>query len=149
MKQIITLFSILFLLTGCNNDNDDSKQSVVEFSVIAQGDPSPSLAQNIFKSNLVIKDTESWDNLLSKMSIYEISRFTETNIDFSKYQVIVVFDQVYSNGGHSIDITKITEDHNTVFVKVEKLLKGNATTVVTKPYHIVKIAKTEKKAVFK
>lgn len=149
MKQIITLFSILFLLTGCNNDNDDSKQSIVKFSVIAQGDPSPSLTQNIFKSNLVIKDTESWNNLLSKMSTYETSRFIETNVDFTTYQVIVVFDQVYSNGGHSIDITKITENHNTVFVKVEKLLKGNDATVVTQPYHIVKIAWTTKNIVFK
>lgn len=149
MKQIITLFSILFLLTGCNNDNDDSKQSIVKFSVIAQGNPSPSLTQNIFKSNLVIKDTESWNNLLSKMSTYETSRFTETNVDFTNYQVIVVFDQVYSNGGHSIDITRITENHNTVFVKVEKLLKGNDATVVTQPYHIVKIAWTTKNIVFK
>lgn len=145
MKQIIILFMILFLLTSCNNDNDDSKQSTVEFSVVAQGDPGPSQTQNISKSNLVIKDTESWNNLLSKMSTYETSRFTETNIDFTKYQIIVAFDQVYSNGGHSIDITKITEDHNSIFVKVEKLLKGNDASVVTQPYHIVRIAKTTKK----
>ena len=149
MKQIITLFSILFLLTSCNNDSDDSKQSNVQFSVIAQGDPSPSQTQNISKSNLVIKDSESWNNLLNTISTYEIARFTETNIDFSKYRVIVVFDQVYSNGGHSIDITKITEDHYHIFVKVEKLLKGNDATVVTQPYHIVKIPKTEKEIVFK
>ena len=131
MKQLITFFSILFLLAGCNNDNEHSKQSTVEFSVVAQGNPSPSQTQNISKSNLVIKDTESWNSLLSKMSTYETSRFTENNIDFTNYQIIVVFDQMYSNGGHSIDITKITEDHNSVFVKVEKLNKGNDATVVT------------------
>lgn len=149
MKQIITLFSILFLLIGCNNDNEDSKQSTVEFSVIAQGDPSPSQTQNISKSNLVIQDTESWNNLLSKMSTYETSRFTETNVDFTNYQIIAVFDQVYGNGGHSINITKITKDRYRIFVKVENLLKGNDATVITQPYHIVKIAKTTKNIVFK
>jgi len=149
MKQLITFFSILFLLAGCNNDNEHSKQSTVEFSVVAQGNPSPSQTQNISKSNLVIKDTESWNSLLSKMSTYETSRFSENNIDFTNYQIIVVFDQVYSNGGHSIDITKITEDYYSVFVKVEKLNKGNDATVVTQPYHIVKIAKTTKNIVFK
>ncbi|MDQ5929645.1 MAG: hypothetical protein QG594_1425 [Bacteroidota bacterium] len=151
MKQIITFFTILFLLTGCSNDNDNnnSGQSAVEFKLIAQGDPSPSQTENIPKSNLVVKNTESWNSFLSKMSSYETSKFTETNVVFAKYQIIVVFDQVYSNGGHSIDITKITENNNRIFVKVEKLLKGNIATVVTQPYHIVKIAKSSKKVVFK
>ncbi|WP_163400217.1 protease complex subunit PrcB family protein [Flavobacterium fluviatile] len=151
MKQIITLFTILFLLTGCSNDNDnnDSGQSDVEFKVIAQGDPSPSQTENISKSNFVVKNTESWNAFLSKMSSYETSKFTETSIDFTKYQIIIVFDQVYGNGGHSIDITKITENNNSIFVHVEKLLKGNIATVVTQPYHIVKIAKSPKKVVFK
>ena len=149
MKQIITLFTILFLLTGCSNDEENSSQTIVQFSVIAQGDPSPSQTENIPKSNLVIKNTESWNTFLSKMSSYETSKFSETNVDFTKYQIIVVFDQVYGNGGHSIDITKITENNNRIFVKVEKLLKGNIATVVTQPYHIVKIAKSSKKVVFK
>lgn len=148
MKQVITFLTILFLL-GCNNDEENSVQTIVPFSVIAQGDPSPSQTENISKSNFVVKNTESWNAFLSKMNSYETSKFTETNVDFTKYQIIVVFDQVYGNGGHSIDITKITENNNSIFVQVEKLLTGNIATVVTQPYHIVKIAKSSKKVVFK
>jgi hypothetical protein len=56
MKQIINLFSILFLLTGCSND--DSNQSPVSFSVIAQNDTFPD-DENFPKSNLVIKDNQA------------------------------------------------------------------------------------------
>jgi len=151
MKQIITLFSILFLLTGCNNDDsNESNQAPVPFSVIAQDDTFPD-DENFPKSNLVIKDTQAWTAFMAKINATnnETGKFTETNIDFTKYQIIAVVDEIYKNGGHSIDITKISEEPKRINVKVEKLLKGNIATVITQPYHIVKIPKTSKKVVFK
>jgi hypothetical protein len=151
MKQIITLFTILFLLTGCSNDDDDNNSGQsVEFTVIAQKDLSPSEQKEIPKTNFVIKNTQSWNSFIAKITGTndETKYFAETNIDFTKYQIIAVVDQKYRNGGHSIDITKISENSNLITVKVEKLLKGNLTSVITQPYHIVKIAKSSKKVVF-
>lgn len=151
MKQIIAFFSILFLLTGCSNDDSNqSNQTTVPFSVIAQSDTFPD-DENFPKSNLVIKDAQAWTAFMTKINATnnETGRFTETNIDFTKYQIIAVVDKIYKNGGHSIDITKITEGSNHVIVKVEKLNTGNIATVITQPYHIVKIARTSKKVVFK
>lgn len=148
MKQIITLFSILFLLTGCNSDDSDT--SNVSYSVIVQGDNFNTNA-NIPKSNLVIKDQTEWNNLLSKINLVvnANSILPDTNVDFTKYQVIAVIDEVRNSGGYSIDITKITETNNSIFVKVEQLKPDGFYTVITQPYHIVKIPKTNKKVIFK
>ncbi|URM37748.1 protease complex subunit PrcB family protein [Flavobacterium anhuiense] len=74
--------------------------------------------------------------------------FKETNIDFSQYQVIAVIDKTQPNDGHSIDIVEMTENRNTIIVKVEKLKNGNLTKKSSRPYDIVKTAKTDKKVVF-
>ncbi|SHL75187.1 protease complex subunit PrcB family protein [Flavobacterium chilense] len=149
MKQIITFFSIIILLTGCSNDNN-SNQSNITFSVIAQKDLSPSEQKPISETKVTIKDAQSWNAFTTKLNVVneETKFFSETNIDFTKYQIIAVIDQKYGNGGHSIDITQIIETRNKIFVNVEKLHTGNLTSVITQPYHIVKIAKSEKKVVF-
>jgi hypothetical protein len=162
MKQIITIFSFLFLLTGCSNDTESNgsngsdneaaaPQSNVTFSLIAQNDLSPDEKNEIPKTYLVIKDGKAWVDFTAKLEVRnkETNYFTETNIDFTKYQIIAVVDQKYMNGGHSIDITSIMEDRNRIVVKVEKLKPGNIASVITQPYHIVKMAKSNKEVVFK
>jgi hypothetical protein len=69
-------------------------------------------------------------------------------IDYANYTVIVVIDRIYGNGGHSIDITNITEFETNIIVTVENLQTGNTFSVVTQPYHIVKIPKATKPIVF-
>jgi len=149
MKQIITLFSFLFLLTSCSNDNN-SNQSDVSFSTVVQKDLSPSDQKPIAETKVVITDAQAWNAFITKISVVneESKYFIDTNIDFTKFQIIAVIDQKYLNGGHTIDITKIAENKNKIYVKVEKLHTGNIATVLTQPYHIVKIAKSSKKVIF-
>ena len=63
-------------------------------------------------------------------------------------KIIAVFDKIYGNGGHSIDIIKITENENKVIVTIENILGGDATSIMTQPFHIVKIPKTDKLIIF-
>lgn len=104
----------------------------------------------VAQQNTVITNTTQWNNLLADLdSTNNVSgSFTETNIDFNQYMVIAVFDEVYNNGGHSIDIISVIETSQNIEVDVEKLLPGNATSVVTQPYHIVKIPKILKPVIF-
>ncbi|MDQ6471224.1 protease complex subunit PrcB family protein [Flavobacterium sp. LHD-80] len=145
MKHIITLLCILLMASSCSND--DSASSQISFSEITK--ESFTTDKKMPKSNLVIKDVTAWNSLLSKISPAEVSNFKETNIDFSKYQIIAVIDMVYGNGGHTIDITKITQNSNAIIIKVENLRTGDLTSVITQPYHIVKIAKSKKTVIFK
>lgn len=149
MKQIITLFSFLFLLTSCSNDNN-SNQSDISFSTVVQKDLSPSDQKPIAETKVVITDAQAWNAFITKISVVneESKYFIDTNIDFTKFQIIAVIDQKYLNGGHTIDITKIAENKNKIYVKVEKLHTGNIATVLTQPYHIVKIAKSSKEVIF-
>ncbi|RZJ54468.1 MAG: protease complex subunit PrcB family protein [Flavobacterium sp.] len=146
MKQIILFLSILFLITSC--DSDDSEVSEVQFTVIAQGDVYNGNFETP-KLNLVIKNNEQWNALKNSMSSYSVTKINETDIDFTKYEVIAVVDQVYRSGGYSIDITKISQNNRNIIVKVDQLQKGNLTSVITQPFHIVKITKTGKRIIFK
>ena len=147
MKQILFIFSILFILTGCSSD--ESEQSNVEFSSILYGDDFSGNYDNQ-KANLVIKTQKQFDDLLSKYKLgpnpWENSM--PLNIDFKKYQIIAVIDQVRNYGGYSIDITKITQTNKRIFVKVEQLKPGGFATVNTQPYHIIQMPKSNKKVVF-
>ncbi|AOC94853.1 hypothetical protein BB050_01727 [Flavobacterium anhuiense] len=147
MKQILLILSILLLLVSC--DNDELPQSDVPFALVGKGD-SFSNSQSIAQRHLVIKDAKTWNNFKKEMNITsDVAKgFKETNIDFSQYQVIAVIDKTQPNDGHSIDIVEMTENRNTIIVKVEKLKNGNLTKKSSRPYDIVKTAKTDKKVVF-
>lgn len=147
MKQIILLFSILFLLTGCSSDND-SEVSEVQFSVIGQGNHFNGNFESS-KTNLVIKNNDQWNILKNRLTSYSITQLNETDIDFEKYQVIAIIDEVRHSGGYSVDITKISQTKTSIIVNIEQLKKGDLTSVITQPFHIVKIAKTAKRVVFK
>jgi len=105
--------------------------------------------EGISKQNKVITTFTEWNTLISSInSVNNVSgSFTETDIDFSHYQVIAIFDEIRGNGGWSIDITDITEADNIV-VTYSNLEKGGETDVMTQPYYIVKIPVSSKEIVF-
>ncbi len=147
MKNILIILTIA--LMSCSS-NDDNLNKNVNFSIIGKGQLHGNGTENIEKSNLVIDNTTSWNELIDKMNtVNNVSDgLSETDIDFSQYLIIVVFDNVYSNGGHSIDIISIIENEINITVKVDKLMAGDDTQVITQPFHIVKIPQTEKPIIF-
>jgi len=79
-----------------------------------------------------------------------LSKFTETDIDFTTHQVVAVIDFWRSSYGWYIDINTINELENEIMVKITSTEneKEHILTVMTQPYHIVKIPKMEKPVVF-
>jgi hypothetical protein len=100
--------------------------------------------------NRVITSVEEWNELKAAMRdrVYGLDTFDETDIDFSAYQVIALFDEIRGSSGWSIDITGIVEYSDKIVVSVTNLKTGNATCVVTQPYHIVRIPASSKEIVF-
>lgn len=147
MKQILFIFTILFILTGCSSD--ESEPLNVEFSSVFYGDHFSGDYTNQ-KANLVVKNQKQLDILMAKYKLEPKSweNSMPLNIDFKKYQIIAVIDQVRNYGGYSIDITKITQTNNRIFVQVKQLKPGGLGTVITQPYHIVQMPKSNKKVVF-
>ena len=160
MKNLFLLL-VSCIIVSCNNDEPEPTPPFVPVTIIPtiiakRNDKGPT--EGISNENFIINDNPNWTNIKNLMdapyiaiglgNYYTENNFTETTIDFTNFTGIAVFDQVYGGGGHSIDITNITEYENNIVVTVENLLTGNGSSVVTQPYHIVKIPKTTKPIVF-
>ena len=97
-----------------------------------------------------VTSPEEWKDLLNKMNaVNKVSdSFSETDIDFSEYTVIAVFDEIKNSGGHSLNLV-IQETKDKILVEVlRKGPNGIATSVMTQPYYIVKIPKPSLPIVF-
>ena len=149
---LILLCSIFFMTISCsgNHDNDEQleNKNQINFQLIGKGNLTGNYTA---QQNIVITNTTQWNNFLIQIdgqNNHPSAGFTETNIDFNQFMVIIVIDAVYPNGGHSVDIMTVDENPQNIEIDVEKLLQGNVTTVVTQPYHIVKIPKILKPVIF-
>ncbi|WP_143885631.1 protease complex subunit PrcB family protein [Chryseobacterium binzhouense] len=150
MKKLLLflLISVLFINYSCNDkDENIESKTQINFQLIGKGEL---IGNSLTQQNLVITNSAQWTTLLNTLDANnDVSGgFTETNIDFNQYMVIAVFDQTYLNGGHSIDIIAVDETASNLEINVEKLLQGNVTSIVTQPYHIVKIPKIAKPVTF-
>lgn len=148
---LILLCSIFFVTISCRDNHDDEQlenKNQINFQLIGKGNLTGNYTA---QQNTVITNTTQWNNFLNQIdgqNNHPSTDFTETNIDFNQFMVIVVIDAVYPNGGYSVDIMTVDENSQNIEVDVEKLLQGNVTTVVTQPYHIVKIPKILKPVIF-
>lgn len=159
MKNLF-LFLFSFILLGCNNDDEPTPTPFVPVEItptlISKYNIGVSSSIGISEQKTIYNESTNWNLLLNQIESYYLplgedylaQHFLETIIDYTNYTVIAVFDQVYGNGGHSIDITNITEYENNIVVTVDNLQTGNSSSVITQPYHIVKIPKATKPIVF-
>lgn len=151
-KHLFLLLCFIFFMISCsdNHDNDEQLESKnqINFQLIGKGN---FMATYATPQNTVITNSTQWNNFLNQIdgpNNHPSAGFTETNIDFNQFMIILVVDEVYPNGGHSVDIITVDENPQNIEIDVEKLLQGNVTTVVTQPYHIVKIPKIAKPVLF-
>ena len=138
------------LISGCRSYNNNSEIIKIEATLIAKDNLYGNGAEGINKQNLVITNKSVWNNLIAQMNaVNNVSNsFSETEIDFSKYVVIAVFDEIKSNGGYSLALT-ITDNSENIMVNVTTIApQGFATTVITQPFHIVKILKSDLPIIF-
>jgi hypothetical protein len=159
MKNLFLLL-VSFIFLSCNNTDEPTPIPFVPITIspalVGKGNLNGS--EGVNQQNIIINIETDWNNLKNQIdsqyiaigegNYYTENNFTETMVDFTNFTVITVFDQVYGNSGHSIDITNITEYENNIVVTVENLQTGNASSVITQPYHIVKIPKATKPIVF-
>lgn len=134
---------VLFIFSSCSEDDIPNGEEIY-FESISQH--YLSTGEELSEQQLVIRDGESWEDLLSRMeTVNEQSKyFNRTEFNFSEEILLVVLDKFRPNGGHSIEITRLLESKNKIGVIVEKPEKGNATAMVMQPYHIISIEKTSK-----
>jgi len=145
MKNLIYLILPLFVLTACTNDDNDVIANDVQFTTV--GKNSLNGGENIPQSNFVFNNQADWNNFLNQINtINNVSgTFNETNIDFNAFTVITVVDEVKTSGSE-ISIINVMENTNNI--QIAKELTMFATTVISQPFHIIKIPKTNKPIIF-
>jgi hypothetical protein len=144
MNKFLGIFILLFAL-NCKSVENQAKMKNENVVLIGKGNLYGSGAEGIEQQNTVITSTEDWNNLLEKInSVNNVSQnFSETKIDFSKFTVIAVFEDVKSSGGYSLELD-IQQYSETIKVNViRKSPEGMATTVMAQPYYIVKVLKQD------
>ena len=150
MKNRLFVFTV-FLLLGCTGTNIDFQSITISPTKIGAGNLYGNGNEKITKQNLVISNSLAWTELMGKMNSVnnETQNLTETNIDFSKFIVLAIFDEVKVSGGYSINIPGILENQDNLTVTVQQTAPtGSAYAVMTQPYCIVKIPITAKKITF-
>lgn len=151
MKTIYNAFFALFLLTACSSDDQPAALlTSTEPQLVGKGNLYGGGSEGFAQQFSVITTTVQWEAFKDQLNTVNTvtDHFVETEIEFSDYIVIALIDQVRGSGGHSIDIVNVNEDRSHIFITVGHLSTGDATTVITQPYHIVKIPITQKEIIF-
>jgi len=137
--RISTIALLSIFVVSCNSD--DIQIVNVDSTLIAKDNLYGNGAEEISEQNLVITDQTTWSELMTKMNAVNNTTdiFSETNIDFSEYQIIAVFDDIKGNGGHEIGLNIVNDSENIIVTITDLIPGGNVASVITQPFHIVKI----------
>ncbi|TZF84736.1 protease complex subunit PrcB family protein [Pedobacter sp. BS3] len=151
MKRFILLLvlPVLIGMTGC--DDKPVIPTPVSLTQISKGNLYGNGQEQIPEEKCVIRSTGDWNQLIERIDqVNNVSQdFSETDIDFDQYMVIAIFDKLQMNGGHAIDITNIVDNDDSIWVKVKYTgPDGAAPSVITQPYCIAKIPRSDKPVIF-
>jgi len=147
MRLILCIF--LFGVLGCSSTIQPSKtlkKEEIVFSTISKGTLFGNGIEGILEEKFTITNEKQWQVFLNKInSVNNVSSsFSEININFSNHNIICVFDTIRNTGGYAIEIERIfieKKNLNIVYNKKEPGPMEMVTTIITQPYHIVKIQK--------
>jgi len=95
------------------------------------------------RDNFVIRDSLTWENLWQELYSGHFPVPEVPEIDFSSEILIAVFQGERSSGGYFSNITRITKTITDYNVYIDEIHPGEncgTITVMTYPYHIVKIS---------
>jgi len=157
-KLILKILIIIGFLNSCNSPGNSKKKTIltqensglflseIDFIEIGKGILYGGGEEGILKTNKIISNFQDWETLLLKMnSVNNVSDyFSEIDIDFNEFSLIVIALDLKSSGWN-VEIDSIFENENNIGIT---LLKTRyETTVITQPFHIVKIPKTNKEII--
>ena len=152
MKKYVLILLVAILTFSCNSDNEnsDSEMTNVEQTLIVRDNLFGNGDEGLVDQNMVITNQDSWSNLITQLdAVNNVSdSFSEIDIDFSQYTIIAVLDEIRGSGGHSLELNIMSNSEN-IIVNVNNISpEGNATTVITQPFIIVKILNSSLPIIF-
>jgi len=150
MKKNALIILLAIFALSCNSEDYNLEMVDIESVLITKDNLFGNGGEGIIEQNLEITSQSMWNNLISQMnSVNNVSdNFSEIDIDFSQYKVIAIFDKIKNNGGHSLELN-LTGNSENIIVNINYISpKGNVMSVITQPYHIVKIPNSNLPIIF-
>ena len=148
MHKIIylMLFTVVFTLVSCSGMDGEVKKIPAEMIL------SGTFCAIDTKREAVINNKEEYDRLMQ--DVYSnLDQVPKTPVvNFEKNTLVAVFSGAKNSGGYMVNIDSVTEGSKNLTVYVTETKPGKScvvTDAITKPFVIVKIPKTDKKAVYK
>ena len=146
----ITISIFLFILVSCKTTNTNTlKTNEVSFKTVSIGVLYGDGTEGISKSNFSISNAKDWNIFLNKIN--PSNRFSKVAIDFSKQQLLCVFDSIRNTSGFKIEIENIFIEKSglkTIYTTSKPSTTTMVNMVVTQPYHIVITDKQEESITF-
>lgn len=152
----------LSLITCTSNDNEQQKKQISEtlaFTPIAQHEIvyhtlTGAGQEGIEQATKVIGSARDWRALIQAIAYMPegnaavVAILENATIDFEHEDVLAVFEAIKTTNGYHIEIIKVEEYEKELRVTIQRLQKGGDATVMTQPFHIVKIPKRSKPILF-
>ncbi|MFT6501526.1 MAG: hypothetical protein ACJASQ_001638 [Crocinitomicaceae bacterium] len=105
-------------------------------------------AEGIEEGGVVINSLEEWNALTTKMNSVN-KAIKEQSIDFNRVTVLAYFDQIRGSGGYTVQIATATKTGKKIQAQIKKASpEGDAIEIMTQPFHIVIIQKSDEKVSF-
>jgi len=99
----------------------------------------------------VIQDNQAWVELWNQHMQFFVDPLPPPEVDFSVNTVVALFMGEARTGGYALRVYEIVDVGSSIMVKMEKTEPDPRCIVpqmLTQPYHIVQIAKTDKPITF-
>src|SRR5690606_14029322 len=137
----VTLFSCCSKKTTAQTNettsvNADKASAQAKFEVLKQDE----FGGRETAGNIAIRSQQELNNVYSELNLG-----TAPKVDFTQRNVVALFMGTKSSGGYSIGIKNVVLNGNTAVVEVMSgKPEGMASSVMTAPYCIASIARTDK-----
>jgi hypothetical protein len=164
MKKLILITFLSLFLFNCNSDdspsNVDPNVFPQEMSISTILDHSSNRKfENFANQKLIIQNENDWNTFkttLNEESGLDGANFTEvyfseTEIDFSQFQVVAIFDIIrpyYAASSSGLFVNSVQEFEDSIKVNYKIVYVQTFSTFAWQGYRIIKIPKSDKEIVF-
>ena len=140
-KKIISLLSLSLLFMSCK-----PKQAIVDENDVYKVVYKSQIGGKKEKSNLIIKNYEDFNALISELNIGEDEFEKLLSIDLEKHDLLVSFLGEKTTGGYDIDVDKVKFSPTSSEVSLKEIVPDKnamVTMLVTTPYIFVTLPKNK------
>ena len=145
MRILVSIF--LLTIMGCKST--PTKIGEASFQTVSKGVLLGDGIEKISETNLSISNAKDWKAFLDNIRVP--NSFSKIAIDFSKQQLLCVFDTLRNTTGYKIEIKNILIEKKgikIIYTSAKPSVKEMVNMVITQPYHLVTINKREEEVTF-